>query len=38
MFKELYLKDLYGYFADKRMLFVILAIFLMMLVVGVVFV
>ena len=38
MLKELYLKDLYGYLADRRMLFVILAVFLMMLIVGLVFI
>ena len=38
MFKELYLKDIYNYLADRRMAYVMLGVFFMMLMVGVVFI
>jgi hypothetical protein len=38
MFKELYLKDLRNYLADRRMLYLLTIVFLTMLIVGVVFI
>jgi ABC-2 type transport system permease protein len=38
MFKELYLKDVSNYIVDRRMLYVILGVFFMMLMVGIVFI